>query len=212
MSQLDDYNQYVSNNALLVSLMPCASSNLLKKFEVIFEKTINKTAHIMVNRCRQRRSSYFTCIQYKADLDVEQHHVCDIFPVMVGSELDINICRMLEPDLVVENYDAFTDLSGMIFVDGSLAYIPYLLTNRKELGHKVRRSQGLFCLYIYDIDNRGHKLSIDANNVFTYRNQCGEDATCISDAARFSVDTVCLAVAVYVCVCSYICFFFTETS
>lgn len=197
MSQLDDYNQYVSNNALLVSLMPCASSNLLKKFEVIFEKTINKTAHIMVNRCRQRRSSYFTCIQYKADLDVEQHHVCDIFPVMVGSELDINICRMLEPDLVVENCDAFTDLSGMIFVDGSLAYIPYLLTNRKELGHKVRRSQGLFCLYIYDIDNRGHKLSIDANNVFTYRNQCGEDATCISDAARFSVDTVC------VCVCAY---------
>lgn len=190
MSQLDDYNQYVTSNSLLVSLMPCAASNLLKKFEVIFEKTINKTAHIMVNRCRQRRSSYFTCIQYRPELKIAQHHVCDIFPVMVGSELDMDICRMLEPDLDVSTCDAFTDLSGMIFVDGSLAYIPYLLTNRKELGHKVRRSQGLFCLYIYDIDNRGHKLSIDANNVFTYRNQRGEDAACISDEACFSVDTV----------------------
>lgn len=198
MSQLDDYNKYVNENSLLVSLMPCASSNLLKKFEVIFEKTINKTAHVMVNRCRQRRSSYFTCIQYKPELDVVQHHVCDIFPVMVGSNLDINICRMLEPDLVVENYPSFTDLSGMTFVDGSLSYIPYLLTNRKELGHKVKRRQGLFCLYIYDIDNRGHKLSIDSNNKFTYRNQRGEDDACIDNAARFTVDNVRVYMCLYI--------------
>lgn len=187
MSQLEEYNLFVQDNVLIESLLPCADSNLSKKYEVVFENTrADKNVHVMVNRCRQRRSSYFTCIQYREEVSAVSKHVCDIFPVMIGSMLDISICNLFDPS--VGACDAYQDLSGMIFVDGSLAYMPYLLTNRKELGHKVKRSNGLFCLYIYDIENRGHKLSIDSKNEFMYRNQRGENATCIDETANFMID------------------------
>lgn len=183
-------------------------------------------SHIVLKRCKEKRGSYFTCITYKTSvLNCKLRHICDIFPVMIGSNLDADICNLISKSItatqmqqhphhhhhrrlkqpenaktlttpiggaavgndaqccnrgaadyasaISDATNFFSDLGGMIFIDGTLAYMPFLLTNRKELGHKVKRSNGLFCLFVYDIENRGHMLSIDANNAFIYRNENG---------------------------------------
>lgn len=206
MSQLTEYNTFIFNNEIISSFMPCHKSSIFKPIDIIFEKNNTTTGHVMLDTFRRKRGSYFSCITYcnsylkslKKNVDKKQQqlqqqqlveHVCDIFPVAIGSTLDIDICRLINPTIFPANCPAFTQLSGMIFVDGSLSFMPYLLTNRKELGHKVKHGNELFCLYVYDIENRGHKLSIDGDNKITYRNQNGEEDITISNTTRFTVDT-----------------------
>lgn len=204
MSQVEDYNNLVFNNDMISSFLPCRHSNIFKPIDIIFEQNNTASDHIMLETFRRKRGTYFTCITYcsiflkknkkKNILSKNEkipelvEHVCDIFPVMLGSTLDEEICRLINPAIYPGNCSVFQSLRGMIFVDGSLSFIPYLLTNRKELGHKVKHGNELFCLYVYDLENRGHKLSIDSENKITYRNQNGEEDDTISNTTRFSVD------------------------
>lgn len=146
---LDEYNLLVEcrsaqsqSFARVVSFLPCHKASIRKKHVTLFKANCVKISHPMLEICHESRCSYFTCIEYAPSngTDVHAKHVCDMFPVFLCSQLDKEICQCLFSDFVWNDcIDRKTEqrLAGMIYVDNSLAHFPFLLTNRKELAHKI---------------------------------------------------------------------------
>lgn len=217
---VDEYD-LLCKNSLIESYLPCDKSNLLKEYAVVRSSDGTSTTtpttsssssnatptaahcldqttsinHEILKMCVQTHTIYFTCITYHASVDAVERHVCDMFPVFIGSTVDRDLCRFHHVHVGGKSneyvYDEATarDLRGMIYIDSSLSYFPHLLTNRKEFGHMVKRSNGVYCLYAYDKENRGHKFSIDSNFKFVYRNENGVDFSRLTGDPKFQVST-----------------------
>lgn len=195
MNFVNEYNALCRSKDI-ESFIPCKHSMLYKDYTVIKNTCdeISTTKHNILKMCTNTHTSYFTCMTYKSEIVVKQRHICDIFPVVLGSELDILLCKWLwchrgnnESEFVYD-YETGADLCGMLYIDSSLSYFPYLLTNRKEMVHLVRRGNGIFCLYTYDVENRGHKFSIDSNKEFIYRNEKGEEHKTVNQEIFLRID------------------------
>lgn len=185
---MDDYNKFISDNEFVESFLPCNSSKLNQSAKIIYKLKHTSCGHEVLEQCKNRHIGYFTCVTFYKDKNPTKKHLCNFFPVFVGSKLDKDIYKLLYPNVFDENNLVFNDLFGMIYVDASLCHFSNLLTNRKELIHRVKRGQGVYCLYIYDSKDRGHKLSIDDSNQITYRNHKGEERRLIQGDEKFDMD------------------------
>lgn len=179
---VEEYEDLVGGIDFIKSFIPCPNASICQKLVYLVDERAVEDEHMVLKICRSKRSSYYTCITY-----IDDSHVCDLFPVFIGSSIDAQIIKHFSPNFDLTKCDAFVKLRGMIYINGSVAYIPYLLTNRKEMGHRVKKGDEIFCLYIYDEQHRGHKLYIDSNNRVVYRNHRGENNADISEAI-FVVD------------------------
>lgn len=175
IEDMEDYNEFIRDNDFVESFMPCNSSKLSQSAKIIYKLQHTGCGHEILEQCKNRHIGYFTCVTFYSNKSPTIKHLHNFFPVFIGSQLDKDIYKLLYPKLYDENNVAFNDLYGMIYVDASLCHFSNLLTNRKELIHRVKRGPGLYCLYIYDSKDRGHKLSIDDTNQIIYRNHKGEE-------------------------------------
>lgn len=172
---MDDYNEFIRNNEFVQSFLPCNSSKLIQTARIIYKLRHLGCGHEVLEQCKNRHVGYFTCVTFFDNKSPAIKHLHNFFPVFIGSQLDKDIYKLLYPNTYDENNPVFSDLFGMIYVDASLCHFSNLLTNRKELIHRVKRGPGIYCLYIYDSKDRGHKISIDDTNTITYRNHKGEE-------------------------------------
>lgn len=174
---MDNYNLLMdeNKNEFVESFLPCKNSGLINNLQILYESKHRHLSHPVISYCSLSRKPYFTCVTYRPSVVCVSRHVCSFIPVIIGSELDRKIIDFLYPG---QKYDdkVIQHLYGMIFID-SAYYFSNLLTNRKELMHRVKRSNlpEVYELFIYDIDERGHKISMDSTGTITYRNRSGRD-------------------------------------
>lgn len=183
---MDDYNNFISNNEFVESFMPCNSSKLMQPAKIIYKLRHLGCGHEVLEHCKNLHIGYFTCVTFHGSKSPTTKHLHNFFPVFIGSQLDKQIYKYLYPDKYEDDNPVFEDLFGMIYVDASLCHFSNLLTNRKELVHRIKRGPGIYCLYIYDSKDRGHKLSINDENQITYRNHKGEER--LVDGENFVMD------------------------
>lgn len=211
---LDEYNTFIVQNGMVESFLPCPEAIICQPFDTLFEYNVCQAEHPILNTCKKKRCSYFTCLTYHDHADAARKHICDILPVLLGSELDRQICQHLNFE-----WSPIPELSGMMYVDNSLANFPFMLTNRKELAHRVitkaapkrrvysnermedvysigqqkrqpnTKNKEMFCLFVYDVTNRGHKFSLLADNSLIYRNKIGEDSSTVTEPPDFYVSS-----------------------
>ncbi|AMB48645.1 LEF8-like protein [Glossina pallidipes salivary gland hypertrophy virus] len=143
---------------------------------------------------------YFTCITYKENIECKSTHVCNVFPVFIGSKLDEEIVKIYFKNQLGSSKEEFdkciNDLYGIVY-NNSPQYFSNIFTNRKEFIHMIidRNNENnkqqptvtttiasatvadtnrLCELYVYDVDDRGHRfnLNMDATTLI-YRNNYG---------------------------------------
>lgn len=132
-----EYDDFVTSCGHSVeSFMPCQDAMIRQEWRLLFQYNDRPIWHPILNICKYKRCSYFTCITFRESETVVSRHVCDTLPVFVGSVLDKKICEYMG---FSSNFDPklLSDLAGMIYVDNSLANFPFVLTNRKELAHRT---------------------------------------------------------------------------
>lgn len=164
------------DNHLVASFMPCDHSAIRRHYTTMFAFNYTECHHRILETCKLQRIPYFTCIEYKADVECVERHVCDIFPVHIGMNLDRDIYRFLfgEDELNLPGVQrTMYDLYGTIYVV-SPQYFSNIFTNRKEIIHSSRDVDKLFNIYMYDIYDRGHRiwLTSDAQKCI-FRNSNG---------------------------------------
>ena len=167
------------SNRLIKSFMPCEHSALRRNYSIVFSFNYVKCHHRILETCKLQRISYFTCIEYKDGVECVERHVCDIFPVHVGMNLDKQIYRFLYGDDELNSPDVrktMYDLYGTIYVV-SPQYFSNIFTNRKEIIHASKEMDKLYNIYMYDIYDRGHRiwLSSDPNKTCIFRNSNGNE-------------------------------------
>lgn len=214
------YDEFVNGSKRVVqSFMPCEKATIRQEWKLVFEHNENEIWHPILKICKYKRCSYFTCITFKInEPGVMCQHVCDTMPVFLCSNLDKEICKHMGFDCKFEN-EKCADLAGMIYVDNSLASFPFVLTNRKELGHKTltkstaastRRNfhvessledvfslknhkkkpeqkpkRDIFCLFVYDVNKRGHKFALTEDNTLLYRDRNGKEYQNVEESGSF---------------------------
>lgn len=178
-----------SDNQLVASFMPCENSALRRHYNTIYEFNYTRCHHRILETCKLQRIPYFTCVQYKDNIDsCLERHVCDMFPVHVGMRLDRQIYKALygEEELHSEQVQkVMYDLYGTIYVV-SPQYFSNIFTNRKEIIHTSRDNDKLYNIYMYDIYDRGHRIWLcsDVNKTCVFRNSNGIEKT-IEDTDSF---------------------------
>lgn len=177
-----------NENPLVRSFLPCEHSALRRQYTTIYAFNYVKCSHRILETCKLQRIPYFTCIEYKEHVECVERHVCDIFPVHVGLELDRRIYEFLygkdelnRPEVQRTMYDLY----GTIFVV-SPQYFSNIFTNRKEIIHSSKEADKLYNIYMYDIYDRGHRiwLKSDTNRTCIFRNSNGVEHT-IADTPSF---------------------------
>ncbi|WBR61444.1 late expression factor 8 (LEF 8) [Drosophila suzukii associated hytrosavirus 1] len=166
-----------SENPLIRSFMPCEHSALRRQYTTIFAFNYVKCHHRILETCKLQRIPYFTCIEYKENVECVERHVCDIFPVHVGMNLDRQIYEFLygaDELNLPEVQKTMYDLYGTIYVV-SPQYFSNIFTNRKEIIHSSKELDKLYNIYMYDIYDRGHRiwLTSDTNKTCIFRNSNG---------------------------------------
>lgn len=164
-------------NDLIQSFMPCEHSEIRAKYYTMFSFQYEKCAHRILEKCKLRCIPYFTCIEYKEHVECVQRHVCNIFPVHIGMELDRQIYKYIYGDEELNRPEVqriMYDLYGTIFVI-SPQYFSNIFTNRKEIIHSSRDVNKLYNIYMYDIFDRGHRiwLTSDIQKTCIFRNSNG---------------------------------------
>lgn len=175
-------------SGLIKSFLPCEHSLLRRQYKTIFSFNYQKCHHRILETCKLQRIPYFTCIEYKDNVECVERHVCDIFPVHIGLDLDRQIYSYLYGDDELNSQQVqqtMYDLYGTIFII-SPQYFSNIFTNRKEIIHKSREAGKLLNIYMYDIYDRGHRiwLTNDVNNTCIFRNSNGVDHV-IADTTDF---------------------------
>lgn len=165
------------DNNLIKSFMPCEHSALRCNYTTIYSFNYVKCHHRILETCKLQRIPYFTCIEYKDNVECVERHVCDIFPVHIGMQLDRQIYKLLygEEELNLPGVQkTMYDLYGTIDVI-SPQYFSNIFTNRKEIIHSSREVDKLYNMYMYDIYDRGHRiwLTSDINRTCIFRNSNG---------------------------------------
>lgn len=163
------------SNDIVESFMPCRYSGLQNGIRILYRSNYDSNNHPVVFYCSLMKKPYFTCCTYKANVECVARHVCSFLPVIIGSKLDRKIVKHLYPTSEYDKCD-ISDLYGTIYIDSPYCF-SNLLTNRKELIHRIKRNclPEVYELFIYDQDERGHKLSMDNSGVIVYRNRSGKD-------------------------------------
>lgn len=152
-------------NDLIESFMPCEHAAIKRQYTTLFSYNYTQCGHRILETCKLQRIPYFTCIQYKPHVDCIERHICDIFPVHIGLNLDKQIYTHMygEDELNKPSVQkTMYDLYGTIYVV-SPQYFSNIFTNRKEIIHKSRDSDKLFNIYMYDIYDRGHRIWMTSN-------------------------------------------------
>lgn len=172
MSLLEKYNNFVKicYDTTVESFLFCNKSHLVRPLDVIFSLNRSEPPHHMLDLCINNHISYLTCITYKSE-SVARKHVCGTFPVMIGSELDRVLCINRFNDYKIDE-----KLIKLFIIDGALTVIPFLMTNRKEMGHVPKNTENdVFVLFVYDKDGRGNKITMGADHAVTFRDKKGDD-------------------------------------
>lgn len=190
---MNDYDVLTDahQNEFVESFLPCRNSGLANGLKILFESNYKKLCHPVIDYCSLTRKPYFTCVTYRQNVSCVSQHVCSFVPVIIGSKLDRLIVQHLYPEHQYNMHDIM-HIYGTIFIDSSY-YFSNLLTNRKELMHRVKRSNApeSYEMFIYDLDERGHKLSMDNSGKITYRNRSGKDEPLpFFNADRAAIDGV----------------------
>lgn len=170
-----------NENPLVQSFMPCEYSAIRRQYTTIFAFNYTKCHHRILETCKLQRIPYFTCITYKDNVECVQKHVCDIFPVHIGMQLDRDIYKLIYGEMQLNLPGVQTtmyDLYGTIYVV-SPQYFSNIFTNRKEIIHVSKELDKLCNIYIYDIYDRGHRiwLSSDVSKKCIFRNSNGIEHT-----------------------------------
>lgn len=166
-----------STNELIASFMPCEHAEIRSHYQTIFQFKYHECAHRILERCKARCIPYFTCIEYKPHVECVERHVCNIFPVHIGMDLDRQIYAYIYGEEELnrpEVQQTMYDLYGTIYVV-SPQYFSNIFTNRKEIIHNSRDVNKLFNIYLYDIYDRGHRiwLTSDTQKTCIFRNSNG---------------------------------------
>lgn len=179
-------NQSEDNN-LIKSFMPCEYSALRRQYVTIYAFNYEKCHHKILETCKLQRIPYFTCIEYKDNIECVQRHICDILPVHIGLNLDRQIYKLIygqeeldKPEVQKTMYDLF----GTIFVV-SPQFFSNIFTNRKEIIHSSKELDKLYNIYLYDIHDRGHRIWLSNNNKCIFRNSNGIEHV-IEDTPSFN--------------------------
>lgn len=178
MSTVVGYNKFVEEETDVKSFLYCDKS-------VIGQSRPTELSQTMVDLCNSHHISYLTCIDFSDHVEATQRHICDIFPVMIGSDLD----EMLTQKKFGEKCgDPMKELSGSFVIDGSLTIIPFLMTNRKEMGHRTSIDDTVFRLFVYDKLGRGHRITLDSNGGVHFRDYLGKNVSSFSPDSQFAID------------------------
>lgn len=166
-----------TGNALISSFMPCEHAAIRRQYTTIYSFNYIKCHHRILETCKLQRIPYFTCIEYKPDIECVERHVCDIFPVHIGMNLDRQIYSYLYGDTELNSeivQKTMYDLYGTIYVV-SPQYFSNIFTNRKEIIHSSKEIDKLYNIYMYDIFDRGHRIWMTSNTDKTciFRNSNG---------------------------------------
>ena len=166
-------------NTLIKSFLPCEHSALRRNYTTVFSFNYVKCHHRILETCKLQRIPYFTCIEYKDNIECIERHVCDIFPVHIGMNLDKQIYKFLYGEDELNSHSVtktMYDLYGTIYVV-SPQYFSNIFTNRKEIIHASKELDKLYNIYMYDIYDRGHRiwLSSDINKTCIFRNSNGNE-------------------------------------
>lgn len=164
---------------LVASFMPCERAAIRRKYTTLYAYNYTECPHRILETCKLQRIPYFTCIEYRANVECVERHVCDIFPVHIGLRLDRQIYAFLYGDDELNSpavQRTMYDLYGTIFVV-SPQYFSNIFTNRKEIIHSSRDSDKLYNIYMYDVHDRGHRIwmTADANKTCIFRNSNGQE-------------------------------------
>lgn len=175
-------------NSLIKSFLPCEHSALRRQYTIIYEFNYTKCNHRILETCKLQRIPYFTCIEFKDNIECVERHVCDIFPVHIGLDLDRQIYSFIYGDDELnrpEVQKTMYDLFGTIYVV-SPQYFSNIFTNRKEIIHHSKEMNKLYNIYMYDKYDRGHRiwLTSDANKTCILRNSNGNEHV-IEDSESF---------------------------
>lgn len=178
-------------NPIIASFMPCEYSALRRQYTTLFSFNYTRCGHRILETCKLQRIPYFTCIQYKPHVECVEQHVCDIFPVHVGLDLDKQIYAHLYGEEELNSpavQKTMYDLYGTIYVV-SPQYFSNIFTNRKEIIHRSRDADKLFNIYMYDIYDRGHRIwmtsSVDKTCIFRNSNGIEHNIENTESFARF---------------------------
>lgn len=167
--------------------MPCEHSSLRRQYTTLYAFNYTQCHHRILETCKLQRIPYFTCIEYKPHVECVERHVCDIFPVHIGMDLDRKIYAFLYGDEELQRPEVqrtMYDLYGTIFVI-SPQYFSNIFTNRKEIIHASKDMDKLYNIYIYDRYDRGHRiwLTSDARKMCIFRNSNGVEHVIESSAS-----------------------------
>lgn len=155
------YNDLIISLEESVEFSICDKA-LLKKTEwQSLIKNSKKIKHGFGELSKILKTNYVACVK------IENKHICQFFPVMIGSTLDVKLSTQKW-----KKYTAHQGLCGKFIINGFAVIFPLLLTNRKEFGH---RHKDQLILYAYDNNNNGHKFSMDKNEQIVYRDERGID-------------------------------------
>ncbi len=162
---LERYNEMMDFISQTFNFMICEKSAIRAKTSIVFSQGCDDyNCYNFVDLATTNKCNYMSCVT-----DRSGSHICDFYPVMIGSNLDI---------FLVKNYGNFNDyipikkITGYYIINGSLAIFPFLLTNRKDLihiGNKVYDQK----IFIYNKDNMGYKIYVNENTNLVYRNEKG---------------------------------------
>lgn len=209
---LDQFNDCVGYLARThdVSFHPCLKNKILKckLIGIQGSRPSSHFNHIYLDLCHYHNLNYTTCIT------MADRHICNIFPVMLGSDLDLRLlhhyrgycdynqmesqssplckCSMesgvAEPSqkrkVHVESYSKNSEIHGYFVENGRLCWVPYILTNNRELPHirpsRMRSHRLCINKYSYTQKNKGHcfELVLPVGKepyVFVHRNPEGQN-------------------------------------
>lgn len=195
LTMIEEYDKYVATHPLVEKFSICKKNKTRNEVEILHLHNFDQNEILSMNGlCVFSKSSYLCCIDFYNHVECEvvtrqkkgvaiesrKSHICDIFPVMLGSQLDRQFC--------IERFGTYQNefsTLGLYIFDGALTIVPILLTNRKELYHRTK--DGSLCIYVYDKLDRGYRISLVNDSIF-YRDRHGQDVAEFPSDADLFVD------------------------
>nr|WIE95395.1 hypothetical protein [Microctonus hyperodae filamentous virus] len=143
---MGDYNRLIcyAENVLNITFTICPE-NIVNTVEVIHltkESDRQYFRHPYLTKCYYSKSAYCCCITYRD----EDKHICNAFPVMLGSSLDqaflltaAAAAAAADDDNEDDDYSPkyYDNCSGYFMIGGRFCWLPYLLSNNRELLHLI---------------------------------------------------------------------------
>lgn len=142
----------------------------------------------------KRKSSKFINYVFCNETNTYTLHICHAFPIMIGSEFDLQCCGitrneldlMSPPDNSMENFfNSFMTplqkiLRGYFINNGDICLIPFLVDNNREEFHYYddkNNNETFFRFFLYNNKNRGFLFShMQKKNAFCFIDKSGQSS------------------------------------